>query len=57
MYNLISVETEDGSYGVEFNKGLAVDLDGAELTLYPVNLTPEEFNGIVAALGNSIVSE
>lgn len=57
MYNLISVGDDHGTADY-FERGIAVEFVGDnELTVYPVNITLEEFNGIVAALGNSIVSE
>lgn len=54
MFNRIAVDTEDGSYGVEFEKGLAIDLDGDEITLYPVGLTPDELEAIAVALMEAV---
>lgn len=54
MFNRIAVDTEDGSYGVEFEKGLAIDLDGDEITLYPVDLTPDELEAIAVALMEAV---
>lgn len=34
-----------------FEKGIAIEVHGEELSIYPVNLTMEEFNSIVASLG------
>lgn len=54
MFNRIAVDTEDGSYGVEFEKGLAIDVDGDELTLYPVGLTADELSQIAVALMETV---
>ena len=54
MFNRIAVDTEDGSYGVEFEKGLAIDLDGDEITLYPVDLIPDELEAIAVALMEAV---
>lgn len=54
MFNRIAVDTEDGSYGVEFEKGLAIDLDGDEITLYPVGITGDELKQIAVALMEAV---
>lgn len=54
MFNRIAVDTEDGSYGVEFEKGLAIDVDGDEITLYPVGITADELSQISVALMEAV---
>ena len=54
MFNHVAVETEDGSYGVEFEKGLDIEVDGDEMSLYPVNITSEELKQIAVALMEAV---
>lgn len=49
MYSGIQVDSEQG-YGAEFEKGLAVEVEGDEITLYPVNLTQQELVDVIGSL-------
>ena len=49
MSSKITVEVE-GTIHEEFNKGLAVSLDGDEIAIYPVDLTVDQFNDIIGSL-------
>ena len=49
MSSKITVEVE-GTIHEEFNKGLAVSLEGEEIVIYPVDLTVDQFNDIIGNL-------
>ena len=49
VYSGIQVDSETG-YGAEFEKGLAIEVNDEEITLYPVNLTQQELVDIIGSL-------
>lgn len=49
-YSKISIKSDIGN--VDFDKGLAVEVVGSEVVIYPVNLGIDELNTILKALGS-----
>ena len=55
MYNEITVISDSAEENEAFKKGLAVRLEGKELTLFPVGLTYKELVAVAEALGKLAV--